>query len=285
MSLRALLLLKSDHLWLTDDFRVTQCGRTLYDIRLQANHTLSDTGAIVVAALSKHTTYIQLMRIAQRHKIGLPALQQCLAELNAIGALAISRYRRTIPQGYWTRLTHLRFGILYAQQTRRSNLSVRHIMTALIRSTVNLWISIGFAFSMLSVIFPHAASHLLIVGIAVSFVTLASLLLHELSHMVALGKARASAVVVQQGSRVGILHHPLQPIHDIVVALIGPCIGSISAWLSALYFPSLLFSIIIGLVGVLHLCSLFPRYGDGATIRNALRQKELTNETTTDTQY
>lgn len=273
MSSRVLLLFKRDCLWLTDDFSVSQHEDMLYDARLHSHHVLSRPAAIITRALAKHTTYAQLLRITHREGVAPSALQQCLIELDAIGAFAMSRQWRTALFGYWTRTAHLRFGIFYARLAHRHALTVAHLGIAVVRATQCLWISIGIVCALLSLLFPRLTIDLFQTGFAVGLVTMLSLLAHETSHMIALGRARSTAVVLQRGSRVGIVHQPLAPSHEIFVALIGPCIGSISAWLTILCYPSLLFAVAACGIGILHLCSLMSRYGDGASLRRAIQQK------------
>ncbi len=97
---------------------------------------------------------------------------------------------------------------------------------------------------------------------------------HELAHVVIIRRRRTTAVVVQRGLHLGILHTPLNSKEEVWSALCGPVVGAIVALgLSLgiyLWDESSQLVVLGAALAVLHMLSLLPLYGDGKVVWKAI---------------
>ncbi len=145
-----------------------------------------------------------------------------------------------------------------------------------------------------ALLFPSLAVLLYAIGLPLSTVLLLSVLAaatlgistvsHEYAHAAVLqGQARASAAILQRGTRLGILHTKMGLKRELTSALLGPMVGCISAivicggaWLVTKQDVCLIVGI---LACIAHIFSLLPFYGDGKTIRDYIKDPQYEKAT------
>jgi len=93
---------------------------------------------------------------------------------------------------------------------------------------------------------------------------------HEATHVLIIRKYGGSAVMLQRGLRLGVLHRPLSRKQELCSALLGPIAGVVVAALLSVIEHSRLLLFINAAVAVLQLLALLPGYGDGNILWKAI---------------
>jgi hypothetical protein len=248
----------------------------LYDTQLGAKHTVHPCGKHLAVALSAGTTWQRLRSISEEQHITPGQLHDLLGALNTLGALQRTRTFTQLLRARGTEAHHLLYGIRYAPLTWRSTASAHTLATAVCRATWPLGaITIG-------VCCLAIGSGLATGGTVVSLASLGlslswlSLFVHEIAHVQLIKLRIQSPIILQRGLRIGIVHAPLGRPLEVTTALTGPACGIACCWLASL--PYTLTGhratawLCIG-VGLFHLGSLLPSYGDGATLITAITKR------------
>lgn len=259
-------------------------------LSIENNH-LSDN-----ATGSKHilhpkaTTALQLLEkpisaidwTTATKEIGLlpSELTQLFWFLNDIGGWEINRdYSNTLKK-WWKRASMQLLGLRTQTYARRKKASLRNIAIMVIRSCLPIaFLSIVMLGLLYGANFPLNNFATMLVSFFVILIT--STILHEYAHLV-LSNNYKSAVILQRGLRLGILHSHQDKQREIASSLFGPIVGILTA-----IFIGLILSVVgeaeyifkIGcLVAVFQLTSWLPIYGDGQTIKRNImtpRNKRL----------
>jgi hypothetical protein len=248
----------------------------LHDKILGASHTLHGAGTLLIQALQTSVSYRQLRDTARLHKVSDLELHALLGFLNKVGGLQRKRSARWLVPSLQRVASHIALGVHYAPLCKRAHPSPTAIAIATLRATTPVILAAGVVASLSwtagfgpfnKVFVLYASSVIVFVG---------GVIVHEKAHVKVLEKACVPSSILQLGMHVGIIHRSPAPATEITSALAGPITGAafclcaaMGAWLcgaAAAVVSSLA-------IAVLHLFSLLPYYGDGASLVRALRER------------
>lgn len=267
-------LLESDFISLSKPARVD--NGLLVDAALGATHTIREPGQYILGALEDGTTVGNLECAGRMLKLDHGQIAELLGFLNLAGLL-----RRKRRPGHWaTALLQQAWGICvgmhYAPLTRREHATSEALLRAIMRACVPLIVAIGCT-GILIIATGISVISTVLLALHACVLFLCSLFIHEMLHIRVINRCGYDAVVLQRGLRLGILHTPLKPRDEIRCSLLGPaggCLVGCMGMLAAAIAGSTAGLILAGVVVVIHILSLLPWYGDGASIRSALGEKD-----------
>jgi len=268
------LLLESDYLSLSSAFRLRP--PLLYDTTVGAAHHISAPGEVLIQVLQTGTTYGDLLVTAEQNKLLTSIVVDMLGFLNLAGALS----RRRGFGGWYIalRLTVVGWlsGVRFAPLTWRRAGTHSTLLIGLLRASWPVQVmSVGVCtLAVASNLLPVHTGLILLVASLGFF--LASVYIHELGHMLILRRQNVRSDVLCRGLRLGLLHHRLGTSQEIQSAVMGPVAGTLLC-LAGISCGQVLHQTLITAsscaVMLIHVGSLLPWYGDGASIRYALRKK------------
>lgn len=269
-------ILESDVLSLSSDFITRANASILYDQRLGASHTIHAPGNHLIAALAAGSQHGALQAVAQKHDVSDIQLCELLGFTNSIGALHFARRStKQRVQAIRLQLTHLAMGVRYAVRVWRQPATALAITAAAARACMPIAVAallVGAFFVSSGLFAPAETAGVILYGVS-GFIV--SITLHEAAH-VRIIRRGSSSVVLQHGLRMGIVHRTLAPTVEILSACIGPAAGML--WCALMAIVTIAFG--FAMLGVLAICmalfhtmSFLPWYGDGHSIREALRKQ------------
>lgn len=253
---------------------VTPDGTVLHDVPIGAKHTIHPPGEHVLHALAQGVSFRKLQAIALRHHIAERDVHELLGLLNTIGALKRQRTPWLRLRALGLQASHLLLGIRYATLSWRRNATLHTIAIALMRASWPVVIASAVTCGLVAATGVVSVAIAYGVGAYVLALLLASLLIHEMTHLHYIKAQQRGAIVLQRGMRLGIAHPALPPRVEIATAVAGPAAGIIACTSAALVCwiaGKPLLGIASLCVGSFHLGSLLPWYSDGATIFKVLR--------------
>jgi hypothetical protein len=266
--------LESDILSLSPSFVIV--GSHLNDIVLNAKHRLHPPAEILVTTLARGTSYRTLCYISEELHTSSLQLHELLGFLNSIGALRRVRRKAMWGTAVQLQLQYMLLGVTYAPPCWRRKATVTHLLQASLHATTPVILAIGVVAALSWSAGVASTQQILMISGSGVGVFIASIVAHELGHVIILRHFGYIADILQMGMRLGVVHcrAPLQV--EILSSLSGPFAGialcmiaGFAGWLT--HTPSI--SIITVVVGTLHLLSLLPFYGDGASVIRALRKR------------
>jgi hypothetical protein len=207
-------------------------------------------------------------------KITAEQRSELLLFLNSVGALQL---KRSIFVSAWLAVKKLIYrtkGIRLQYVTCRQPSSLTGLSKVLTIAMMPLLLLVA-----VSSVFEYGANFsplIYIYGNVLFIVTLwVSTFIHEYVHILFARKEVNHVNVIQKGLRIGVLHKKLSPSIDRASALLGPLAGSVAALLIAIVIYSAsgqtILAIFAAAVGVFHVISWLPMYGDGQTILRLIR--------------
>lgn len=243
-------------------------GQHLADEVTQAKHRLHPQAAQAIRGLQRPTDAQQWCRAALRAGLRPADVTDILTALNTIAGLRVHRTAR----GSWTVLLQRTFFVFQGRMptplARRYPANPAGVLRAVVQSELFFFagvVAVG--------VLAYGASLPLALIVKVAVLSALSFsvstYLHELTHVCIL--ASGPAVCLQKGLHVGVLHSPVSPRREVSSALAGPAVGMLSA-----LFICASFSVVVrarwpllfgAAVGLLHMISLLPLYGDGKALR------------------
>lgn len=268
------LLLQSDIVRLHPTLQITNTA--VIDAALGATHHALPTAVPLLQLLKRGTTYRELLLAAHRNGCSTAQLRELLGFLQLSGGIERYRQLQTWPDAiiYIARSTLV--GVHEPALAHRYRDSPASLLSAVI-SAVKLVSLVGIIVILLVV---EVQQWSFIFGTYVYAYSLAvfvgSIYLHEASHLIMLRKYKATAIIVRQGLRIGILHRKLNAQKELHVSIVGPLAGIMSCLISAaisLSVAEVLLAMISLVIGFIHLCGLLPWYGDGKSIQTARLEK------------
>lgn len=272
------LLIESDFLSLSSTFVLR--APLLYDTTVGAAHRIAAPGEILIAALHNGITYQDLLELADSNTLQRATVVDLIGFLNLAGALQRKRKPNSYRHALKMLLISWVMGTRFAHLSWRRVATPRHLGLGLLRAS---WAVIAAATSVASLaILSGLTSFKLGLGVFAcsTLLFLISVYVHELGHWLFLRKqATSSSDVLQRGLRLGLLHQQLEPSQEFYSAILGPalglipCIGLLAVGIVLNYPIIVIVSLVVGLV---HIGSLLPWYGDGASVRYALAQMRNT---------
>ncbi len=141
------------------------------------------------------------------------------------------------------------------------------VMPLLVLLAVAMFGAYGANFPVAKLILVHA---FMLVTVYVSTVV------HESVHWILASPYSNASQMLVRGLRIGLLHKPLPKSIELKSAIYGPLSGLLAAVLMALLvnvsFDSAVYSAPAAAVGIVHLMSWLPSYGDGQTLRRIGKQ-------------
>lgn len=247
-------------------------GRLLVDDAVGARHELHPVAAVLIRRLQQPTIFSEWLRLCERRRIKPEEIQEIVHFLNGIGGLRIQQSPQSSLWKIRFRLLSTMYGVRRAQHTRRYKLGLRGIMQGVTRASLLVLALVPFTVWCLFVVglpAQEAAGYSIAAYVIFWLATVA----HEAVH--ACFVRQGSAVVLQKGMNVGILHQSLTPGKEILSALCGPFAGVASAvigGMSLAYLTGLGHVLGVSVVlAIAQLWSLMPWYGDGITIKKLWR--------------
>jgi hypothetical protein len=270
-------LLEGDVMSLSRDFTLHAGKQTLEDTSLGIHHPVQVQAHEVVQALTTGVPVATLRTLAAGRQIQDLQLTELLGFLNVVGGLQRRRSVRAWPMALARQLTHSLLGVRYSLASWRRPATPTYILFGVVRASLPLIIATVLVAALM------AASGLVpVVGVMVGAVFglstfLSSVLLHEMAHTKLIQKNGQQAAVLQRGMRLGIVHRTLSPELDIRSALAGPAVGLATGLIIGVvgFVHSPVLGLLGCVIGLFHLGGLLPWYGDGASLRRAMRQRKV----------
>jgi hypothetical protein len=260
---------------------LTLQGDQLQDPTLNASHKLSRSGASLLGTLQRGSTYGELRTAARLHRISSQDFHAFLGFLNRIGGLQRKRTAGLHLQAFQMTVQHLVLGIHYPPLCRRVAPSLLFLTLTTLRATMPVILAVGIVAILwwIAGLSSVWASFDLFGGSFLVFVM--SIVLHEAMHAKVLRWNGLSPHVLQLGMHIGIVHRQSVTRVEIVSAIAGPLAGMAVCTIVAsvaLLSQAAALSISSLIIAVLHLGSLLPYYGDGASLTKALRERNHIHE-------
>jgi hypothetical protein len=248
-------------------------GLRIYDSTTGALHCLRPEGVVFMSQLAAKTTFSQLKQSATEAGIRPPQLADLLGFLNLIGGL--SHYRPVFlrPKGLVYRLLIWR---AHTPFYKRKHASLSSLAAQILIVCLPITVSSAILGTLLTLAGVLSLRSVVEIVLTWNAILVTSIYLHEAAHLAILLYEAVPADIMRHGLRVGLLHRSLDPTSEIRLASAGPISGLVSCALAfsackALGLPTNL--VMIVLVGLIHLGSFLPWYGDGASLRLALHNR------------
>lgn len=264
------LVVESDTLSLSTGLRVQ--NNMLIDNANGARHLLHPKASSVVAVLQSPIRYSEWCLVIRKYALKDNELFEIISFLDSIGGLRVER-SKVVAFGILIRRCAFRIrGIKLPNPAHRFSSTPKSLLTALFLASFPLLL-IVLALCALSLGLPEYKT---VIGgnVITLFTVLFSTYIHEFVHIAIANSS--SAVVLQRGLRLGVLHAELSRSRELLSAILGPLAGILAAGLIGQFFALLnmdnmqWFAYIVMLF---HVVSWLPTYGDGmAVLKNVRRQ-------------
>jgi hypothetical protein len=207
-------------------------------------------------------------------------LADLIGFLNTIGCLKRNRAITFYPRAWCKQLVHGIHGVWYQPLRRRGHTSLAAITHGIGRATVPVTLATLLTLGLLVCLLPSQAAPIIAKGGFVWLAFICSMVLHEYGHFKSIKHYRVGCDVLQYGMHIGLIHGKLPSLAEIYVAIAGPFCGIVAC---SLFIVLAMYALpgtplLILFVGILHLCSLLPWYGDGKSLRLAHNQRKKANE-------
>lgn len=248
-------------------------GLALHDVHSTAHHTFSQRAAEIMCLLRNGASFLELSSVAKRHGVATWELTSLLGSLNTCGALRRKRTLSAHMRAGYSVVSQAQYGIRYPTLTWRRKANMTTLVMAVLRACTPILPATILLDCLLYYSHAFSARSITSVSLSCLVILVLSIIVHEAVHFVIIKHKVAHVAVVQKGMRVGIIHPRLSPAASVYCAVLGPLAGCIvlsglfvagGLPLSQIFIPCGLF---------IHLGSLLPWYGDGATIKSALARK------------
>lgn len=255
--------------------RLTAKQTHLHDATVDARHSIHPPGDMCIHALCNGISYGQLRHMARKHLVTDMQLSELLGFLNALGGLRRHRRPKAHLDAVLQHCRALMLGVLYPSVAWRRPASFQTILWGTWRATRSVTVALCITGALTYVAgFASAAQTICLVVFSNALFVL-SIVFHELTHLAIMQTNHTSADVLQFGLRLGLIHKRLTRIREICSAIAGPVGGAaycLLVALACLYIDQYLAASIGACIAAVHLCGLLPFYGDGASLRNALKK-------------
>lgn len=271
------LLLNTDSLSLSHAFHLE--GTYLVDTILQASHVVNPPGGEFLCQLASTTTYHDLARLASQRNIDEGILRELLGFLNKVGGLRVSRTWKEQLIVLRLHCLHLLLGIWYAPLSYRRNTSNLHLAIGVLRATTPVILATGVVASLSLAAGLTSLTQVVQLGVGWIGIFVGSIFVHELAHVRVLKSRDVASDVLQNGMRLGVIHSRTKPSIELASSLAGPLAGSVLCTILAIFFQKDLLGASALATALCHIVSLLPFYGDGQSIRRALRKERSNYET------
>jgi|GEM_PF-1008025 len=280
------LFIESDVLKLSSAFVLRD--NILHDTILKARHVVHGHGTILILQLCHSVNYRQLVDMAASYKVSETDMYALLGFLNRIGALQRIRTFRKWPLAVGVIVRHLQLGTHYPLLSFRRQATPRAIALATLRATTPVLLAIGVVAAMGWVAGFAPLHTIVLIALGSQLTFLLSIYVHEIMHTIVLGQQQTPINILQIGMRLGLIHPALAPRYEIVSAIAGPLVGmllssGIGIWAWTYHLE--LLGCCDFLICSLHLGSLLPLYGDGASLTKAIRERKKHETCTSDRTY
>lgn len=253
---------ESDVLSLSDGFAIE--ARHLVDEWLSVSHDLSRQGLQMLSYLKDPIEHATWKSFGNELAVDRQQLTQLISLLNQIGGLIIRRTLRI--SNFLELLRWVAVGQIFSPIGHRWKAHARAITQATIlacRSLLVAWLILGVIIYGSGIVDVSSfVGYSLVAGLYIFLSTVA----HELAHWITL-RGHAECVVFQQGWRLGIIHQRVSYKTNVRSSLSGPAAGVVVTMLltfaTAQFILPIIALVIGGLVGLAHISSLLPSFGDG----------------------
>lgn len=266
-------LLDTDQVALAVGFSLQ--NNTLYDDWLCIPHRLGQDGLHLLAGMQPGIRVHELYGLAHHRGVPDDQLYAFLGLLNYIGAL---RRKRSFTQklaAIVARCKAATMGVHFASLRYRNVFATRTFLLAISKSAWPVALASTFvcALFIAAGLSSYQTSLLYLLGSVALYI--ATLIVHELAHVVLIQRHQHQPVLLSSELRLGILHPELPWRSEVFSALSGPLSGALLASLVAyLSLPaSPLFGCICVAVAAIHMLALLPLYGDGASLKRSMTNK------------
>lgn len=272
------LLVEGDYVSLSAGVKIE--GRTIHDAANNAQHTIHPRVVFLLERLQTGMTIDQWLQLAKKRKIRPAETYDIICFLNDIAALQITRPRR------FTNLKLLMFRIRLAghglrreRRARRWPANILGVSCAVTRACGVLMVLAPVTAFLLYGMGVSAGEAIVYASGSFGLVWLTTVV-HECVH--SKYARHDSAVVVQQGMRIGVVHaqsaRGLERFSAICGPLFGAGLGIVGGIFLAWFARSEYFSAIGVGVASAHLWSWAPWYGDGKILWDVQKNKHLQEE-------
>jgi hypothetical protein len=267
-------LLESDILLLSSDLYIHPTKRTVLDKQLGLHHRIEEPAGQLLRKLSSGIRVDNLREEAKHLHIEDSQYTELLGFVNVLGGLVRRRRITAWPHALMAQGRQLLLGIRYSSLTWRHATTARTVLVGALRASAPVIAAICLlCVFMQAVGVANIAQTAPVAGYSFA-IFLCSLWIHELGH-VAIAKANGMAtVVLQKGMRLGIIHTRMTPAAEALSSVAGPVLGILVticlSLVASMQLPILVYLSLIG--SAVQLGSLLPWYGDGASLKRALKQ-------------
>lgn len=279
MSVRTLSFVRSCPFFIESDIlslssSVSADESAIVDSRIGVSHRVVDEATPLLALLGNGVSYRNIRKAARRRYISDTQLTDLLGFLNAIGGLHVQRSSASQIKSIFERGKYLTLGIIFSPFIRRLPCSKGSILVSILRATTPVLVAAPITASLVvagNFMSAHAALLCLIWGLSLF---IASLWIHEITHLAFIESSGVKSDILQSNLRIGLIHTRLAPRTEIASAILGPLAGIIFGALLAvitysLHLPSL--SVIACCIATFHFGSFLPWYGDGISIQRSIK--------------
>jgi hypothetical protein len=267
------LLLETD--WLRLAPYLSLRDRQLADITVGAYHGLGGSAMSLLTSLAQGVQYGQLQELAHRTSVSDMQLQELLGFLNHVGGLERKRKVTACMQASWRMVSYLLLGITFSPLSHRYPCKIQYLIKASLRATTPVILAAGVvagldvAAGLLSPRSVHGIATCLLIFVG-------SIVLHETGHYWVIARKKKDVNVLQHGPRISLIHQKLSPLSEINSALAGPGVAlglCLAAWLMGLRLGQPVVAYGSLTIAALHVLSLVPLYGDGASLVAAIKER------------
>ncbi|HEY5667550.1 MAG TPA: hypothetical protein VIR03_00125 [Candidatus Saccharimonadales bacterium] len=244
-------------------------GSILYDSRLHAEHLLQPEAQVIAGEMAES---VSVRILFSGH--GSSAVTDVLGFFNQSGALIRYRAPDTYPHLFrqWLRAPYML--LHYPALVHRVPFTTTRLLQAAIIAT---WPVLASACLVAWLAASSGIVQMRAVLTAGSFgaaVFIGSLLIHELAHAVVILRQVVNVDIIYAPLHLKMLHRRQPPSIEAYSALAGPIAGSLvclMAGLAGMFAgkPGMLWVCLV--IASFHICSLLPWYGDGASLKGAMR--------------
>lgn len=270
---RCPFLLESDKLWLAPSLAFDPRRHMLQD-ELGLEHRLRPPSGCIVCALADGASVAQVRHLAAEHGMAELQLSELLGFLNTIGGLVRVRRSRMALIAWLTQLKLAFVSIRYRPLAWRRAATPAAVAQGTIRASRLVILAAGLVGLLAAaggVLSPKDSCIVVCFG-TVLFLT--SLFVHELLHVAAAKRNGVPVALLQTDLRLGVIHRPLAPRAELCSALAGPAGGlAVGIMGTAVGWYAPLLGWLSLAIGLFHLGGFLPWYGDGISLRRALRRR------------